>query len=459
MRLRGMLATGALAAGVVLLLGSLFDLPTLSGLEKGLGNEGKSGDAKTPAMAPLSLGSPAAAAALRTRLPSLSSDAGITNPQPYDLTVRPQPGDILFDLITSTGVSEADAYEAVTAMEETFDARKIRAGQAIKVRFLPEGDGNQGPGKFLGFSFNPAYDEEVAIRRRPDGFYATTGARPLKQGLGRSDGRIESSLYMAGTQEGVPAAVLVELIRIFSWDVDFQRDIRKGDSFELMYERFFDENGELVHNGRILFASLTLGAERHAMYLFESDKGADYFDDKGQAARKALLRTPINGARLSSGFGRRRHPILGYSKMHRGIDFAAPTGTPILAGGDGVIEYSGLNGGYGKYIRIRHANGYSTAYAHMSRHAKGMRKGRRIRQGQVIGYVGSTGRSTGPHLHYEILVKGRHTNPLQVRMPSGRKLDDAEQQRFLVVKRSLDTRYASLAPDLRLAAGPAEGGL
>jgi murein DD-endopeptidase MepM/ murein hydrolase activator NlpD len=195
----------------------------------------------------------------------------------------------------------------------------------------------------------------------------------------------------------------------------------------------------------VLFASLTLSGKKKAIYRFKGDDGhTEYFDEEGRSAQKALMRTPIDGARLSSGFGQRRHPILGYNKMHRGVDFAAPSGTPIYAAGNGTIVYAGRKGGYGNYIRIRHNGNYDTAYAHMTGFARGMRVGRRVNQGQVIGYVGTTGRSTGPHLHYEVLRQGQQVNPMRIRMPSGRTLAGAEMKRFQGLRAALDQRYALL---------------
>ena len=200
-----------------------------------------------------------------------------------------------------------------------------------------------------------------------------------------------------------------------------------------------------MHNGQIVFAALTLSGERKPIYLHTLKNGVtDYFDEKGQSAKKALMRTPIDGARLSSSFGKRKHPILGYTKLHTGTDFAAPRGTPIYAAGDGSIDTAGWNGGYGKYVRIRHNSEYSTAYAHMKAIKSGIGKGKRVRQGQIIGYVGTTGRSTGPHLHYEIIRRGKKVNPMWVKMPSGQKLKGNEMARFEATREALKTQWASL---------------
>ena len=230
---------------------------------------------------------------------------------------------------------------------------------------------------------------------------------------------------------GLPISILMEMVQIFSFDVDFQREIQKGDKFEVLYENQLNDDGETVALGPVLFASLSLSGKILGLYRHEPGNGpVDYFNIKGQSARKALMRTPINGASLSSGYGMRRHPILGYNKMHRGLDFSAPRRTPIVAAGDGVIEVAGRNGSYGKYIRIRHNGTYKTAYAHMKGYARGMRAGKRVRQGQTIGYVGTTGRSTGPHLHYEVLRNGTQMNPRKLKLPTGQKLKGTALAQF-----------------------------
>jgi murein DD-endopeptidase MepM/ murein hydrolase activator NlpD len=291
------------------------------------------------------------------------------------------------------------------------------------------------------------------VERGPEGNYVASKHRlATDTAPTRASGIIENSLFVAGEKAGVPVPVLVQLIRAYSWDVDFQRDIRPGDGFEIMYDRFVDSRGETVYHGDVAFAALTLSGQRKALYRFTRDNGeAGFFDPSGKSARKALLRTPVDGARLSSGYGRRKHPILGYTRMHKGVDFAAPKGTPIYAAGSGTIEVAGRNGGYGKYVRIRHNGSYSTAYAHMKGFANGISKGARVKQGQVIGYVGSTGRSTGPHLHYEVIRDGRQINPMKVKMPAGPKLKGKELERFLAHVAETDLRFAALGESVDVA--------
>lgn len=409
----------------------------------------------TLALAPVTLGNPATAATLRTRPESAPGQPDRADePFRYSYPLRTERGDTLAGMLAEAGVDRREAAEAISALRGVYDPRRIKPGQEVTVDFelLPEN--TDGRGLFLGLRLEPDHARSIVVARAAEGeaFEAFEAERNLTAAPVRFEGTIDSSLFAAAESVGAPAPVIVEMIRLFSWDVDFQRDVWPGDSFELMHDRLLDETGKAVYNGDVLYATLTLSGERHTVYRFESAEGrVEYFDGKGRSARKALMRTPIDGARLSSAFGNRRHPILGYTKKHTGVDFAAPPGTPIYAAGDGRIEMSGWNGGYGRYIRIRHNADYETAYGHMSRIAKGMGKGARVRQGEVIGYVGTTGRSTGPHLHYEILLAGRHTDPLRVRMPSGRQLAGAELARFMEAKAAIDDRYAKLGNGTELA--------
>ncbi|WP_373090167.1 M23 family metallopeptidase, partial [Sneathiella sp.] len=249
---------------------------------------------------------------------------------------------------------------------------------------------------------------------------------------------------------------IVDLIRIFSYDVDFQREIQPGDSFEVYFERFSDENGDILKDGAIHWASMTLSGKKISLYRFKTDDDGftDYYDEQGRSVKKSLMRTPIDGARLTSGFGKRKHPVLGYTKMHRGVDFGARRGTPIMAAGNGVIERASRYGSFGNYVLIRHNNEYETAYAHMKKFAKGIHKGSHVKQGQIIGYVGTTGRSTGPHLHYEVHKNNRQINPLSVKLPAGRKLTGkmltafsayADEIRQEVTGADLETKLAKLS--------------
>lgn len=440
--MKGMTAVAVLSAGVVASAWAVLERPVAEGDIRGE-------PAPTLAMAPISLGNPAAAATLRTRQPENPRVVPVRG-ESYGYTVRVGNGDTLTGVLVRAGIERRQAVAAIAALDDHFDPRRVRPGQQITIIVGPQADGVT-VGRFLGLDLAPDYSRRISVRRDDDGgFSSTVGKLSLRRSLARSADTIRHSLFVDGTRAGIPAPVLVEMIRAYSWDVDFQRDVRRGDGFEVLYERHHDRRGEVVHNGRILFATLTLRGVRHAIYLHTTGDGvSDYFDDKGHSARKALMRTPIDGARLSSGFGRRKHPILGYNKMHRGLDFAAPRGTPIYAAGDGTVTAAGRNGGFGNYVRIRHNARYSTAYAHMTRIAT--RKGRRVKQGQVIGYVGSTGSSTGPHLHYEILTDGRQVNPLKVKMPSGRRLKGDELARFQVTMADTDRLFATAAEVGKLA--------
>jgi len=237
------------------------------------------------------------------------------------------------------------------------------------------------------------------------------------------------------------------MINLYAYDIDFQRDIKSGDKFEMLVESFFDETGKKIKDGNVLFSSLTLKDKTVETYLHKVGDRFEYFDSQGNSVRKSLLRTPVNGARISSGFGMRRHPILGYSKMHKGADFAAPTGTPILAAGSGSITYMGVKGGYGNYVQIKHNNDYSTAYGHASRFNKKFRNGSKVKQGDIIAYVGSTGRSTGPHLHFEVIYKGSQINPAKVKATSGIRLSGKDLIKFKLSKSEIDG-YRKNIPNL-----------
>ena len=242
---------------------------------------------------------------------------------------------------------------------------------------------------------------------------------------------ITNSLYADGVNSNVPNEVLVRLIQLFSFDLDFQRDIKKNTVVSISYEKTYVENASEFSIGDIDYAKIEIGKNNLEYFKFLTDEGfIDYFNREGKNVKKSILKTPLDGARLSSNFGMRKHPISGFNKMHKGIDFAAPIGTPIYAGGNGIVEYVGTNGGYGKYIRIRHNNEYKTAYAHLNSYKKGISKGVRVNQGEVIGYVGNTGRSTGPHLHYEIIYQNKQINPLTLKLPSGKILKGEELKRF-----------------------------
>lgn len=369
------------------------------------------------------------------------------------LTVRR--GDTLMRVLRRAGAKREEAHTAISALKTIFDPRKLKTGQKMTATFRSELEPNYEPGKsdtLVSVVVALDVEQSVSAIRTDEGFEAQEITQALKPSFVRGADRIDDSLFVSARRAGVPPRVIMDLIRIFSWDVDFQREIRRGDRFEILFETFKNENGQVVKNGDIQYASLVLSGENLQLYRFGSDDYAvDYYDAEGQSARKALMKTPIDGARLSSRFGKRRHPILGYTMMHRGLDFAAPRGTPIMAAGDGVVERASRYGAYGKYVRIRHNSTYKTAYAHLKGYAKGVRSGKRVRQGQIIGYVGTTGRSTGPHLHYEVHRNGEKLNPLKLKLPTGKKLKGAELTRFMAEKTRIEITLSKTPSSSRVA--------
>ena len=260
----------------------------------------------------------------------------------------------------------------------------------------------------------------------------------LNKDIVYQENMILQSLYKSASDKKIPANTIIEFARIYGFQVDFQRDIRKKDRFQIMYEVFKDENKKVIETGNILFANLILSGQNNSLYFFDKEGSIGHYDKNGKSVKKALMKTPINGARLSSPFGMRKHPIDGFNKMHRGTDFAAPMGTPIMASGDGIIKKAGWCGGGGNCVVIRHNSTYQTIYAHMSKFAKGIKSGVRVKQSQIIGYVGSTGKSTGPHLHYEVVVNGKKVNSQTLKLPSGKVLKGEERKVFETVKIKLD---------------------
>ncbi len=260
-----------------------------------------------------------------------------------------------------------------------------------------------------------------------------------------AEGMITRSLYHSAKKADIDDEVIVEFARVFGFEIDFQRDIRKNDIFQIVYEKFVDDDGELQKNGRIIYAYMKNNGRDYSLYYFkDKNNKIGYFFPDGKSVEKALMKTPINGARLSSKFGMRKHPILGYNKMHKGTDFAARRGTPIMASGSGVVEKARWFGAYGKYIRIRHNSTYKTAYAHLSKFGRGIKEGKKVRQGQIIGYVGSTGRSTGPHLHYEVLIRNKRVNSQKLKLPAGKILKGKDRENFEVARIKIDVMRSSL---------------
>jgi len=365
------------------------------------------------------------------------------------LTVRP--GHTLAQILGDAGIAPQEGLAAIAELKPLFNPRRLVPGQTVTLRLRP------GEGETAGLdrlTIVPEPGRRVIAERMDDGSFAAHDEQdPIAVEAAAFHGTIASSLFAAGEKAGVPPGILQQMIRLFSYDVDFQRDIRSGDSFEVMADRSHLPDGTPVGDGEIDYAALTLSGVTMRLYRFESASGeVDYFNEKGQSVRKALLRTPVDGARITSSFGMRNHPILGFSKMHKGVDFGTPVGTPVYAAGNGVVEKEGPWGAYGNYLRIRHTGTYATAYGHLSGYARGIHPGVRVRQGQVVAYSGNTGRTTGPHLHYEVLISGAQVNPLNVKMPAGRTLAGEEARQFARLRANLDRTYAQAASGVKVAA-------
>ncbi len=353
-----------------------------------------------------------------------------------DRAIEVARGETLASALQRAGAEQQDISKVLAGVEEVFQTRRVRPGQQIDVYFESAG----ADAKLTGVAFRSEPGAAVTVNRTFDGqFRAREVLMPLTFEVARIAAKVETSLYDSAIAGGATDREVSQLADVFAYDVDFQRDIHPGDGVELVFERFRDDEGRTVKTGDLLFVSLDARGAPKSFYRFKRPSGAiDWYDEAGKSARKFLMKTPINGARLSSGFGMRRHPILGYSALHKGTDFAAPIGTPIMAAGDGVIVRAGGNGSYGNYVRIRHTDGYETAYAHMSRFGRGVRAGARVSQQQTIGYVGTTGRSTGPHLHYEVLYRGQQTNPMRLRGQTGRNLEGADLATFKLERARID---------------------
>jgi murein DD-endopeptidase MepM/ murein hydrolase activator NlpD len=331
-----------------------------------------------------------------------------TADQPQQRLIIVRPGDTLARLLDGAGIEDAEAHAALSRLATLFPPSALRPGDEVALRLAPEPVST-----LLEIEVEPTPGRTIRALRQPDGTWrAEETLAPRTRFLARAEGSVSGGLFPALTAAGVPAGLALSLIRILGHQVDFQRDLQPGDRFSILFERFRDSDGDILGHGQVLKAELLLSGRRLAIWRHRDRRGTvDWYDQNGQSLRRAFLRTPLDGARISSRFGMRSHPILGYTGMHRGIDFAAPTGTPVYAAADGVVAFAGVSGGYGRIVRLRHAGNVETRYAHLSRFGRGIAPGRRVRQGDVIGAVGSTGLSTGPHLHYETLVAGRHVNP------------------------------------------------
>jgi len=284
----------------------------------------------------------------------------------------------------------------------------------------------------------------VEIKRNKDKFIISENILKLNKKEVILSNTIENNLYNSAINAGIEPNIIVEFANMYGFEVDFQRDIRSGDKFEVYYERYVDENNIVRNTGKIIYASMFVNNKELVLYNFKFNNKEGYYDVDGKSVIKTLMKTPINGARLSSSFGLRKHPILGYNKLHQGTDFAAPTGTPIMASGSGIVLRAQKYKGYGNFVSIKHPSNYVTAYGHMSKYGRGIRRGVRVKQGQIIGYVGSTGMSTGPHLHYEVIKNGKRINSQRLKLPTGKILSNRARNKFEVERIKIDVRLAAL---------------
>jgi len=454
----------------------------------------KSGDASYASIAPTFV--PGSTKIAKQSAPvdaALTAEDGSSSAGVETHTITLERGDTLMGALTEAGITPAEAQQVIIALSKAYDPRAIHSGQSFDLTFAvqPQVPDTQSvititepndsvsandmppdvqdsdvepvadaPGKLLSLLFSPSVDHDITVTRTASNTFVVGDAQKILHAkMHHAGAKIDSSLYLSAMRAGIPAEVVVEMIHMFSYEVDFQRDLQPGDSFEVLYNYYYTADDQPAKQGDISYAALHINGRTIALYRHQlNGQPADYFDAHGQSAKSMLMKTPVDGARISSGFGMRFHPVLGYSRMHKGIDFAVPDGTPVMAAGSGVVQIAGKVNGYGNFVRINNGNGYSTAYGHLSRFAAGIHKGSRVRQGQVIAYSGHTGLATGPHLHYEILINNQQVNPKNVKIASGRKLDGSELRIFQnerlhadlqLAGMPLETKVADAAGDLR----------
>ena len=350
-------------------------------------------------------------------------------------------GDTFEKILNEINVPKNEKIKILKKISKFKFVNKLYKNQKISFKV-----DRKNPIKILGFSVQTSKTKTINFYRNTaiDDFEYKEIEKNLKQIIVFKEAEIINSLYSSAIDIGIQPNVIIDFARIYGFQVDFQRDIWKDDSFQLVYETFLDGNGKILETGNIIYANLILQGRENPLYIFKNKKDYDHFDQFGKSIRKSLMKTPINGARLSSSFGIRKHPILGFNKMHKGTDFAAPMGTPIMASGEGKIVRARWCGGGGNCVKIKHNSTYSTVYAHMSKFGRNIKEGVRIKQGQIIGYVGSTGMSTGPHLHYEVIENGRKINSQKLKLPSGKILKGKERELFEIEKIKINVLKSEL---------------
>ena len=343
-------------------------------------------------------------------------------------------GESFDKILDNYSVDKKEIIKIKNSLKKKINLNKLNTKQIIQFNL------DKTNNKITEFYFQISNTQKIYLKRNfeNDNFNEEILSIKLNKKTVYKENLILQSLYKAATDENIPANIIIEYARIYGFQVDFQRDVRKKDKFQIMYEIFLNEKKELVETGEIIFANLKLSGQDNSLYYFDKEGSEGHYDKNGKSVKKALMKTPINGARLSSPFGMRKHPIDGYNKMHRGTDFAAPMGTPIMASGDGIVKKAGWCGGGGNCVKIKHNSTYQTVYAHMSKFARGIKSGVRVKQGQTIGFVGSTGKSTGPHLHYEVIVNGKKVNSQKLKLPSGKILKGKERKIFETKKIKID---------------------
>ena len=350
-------------------------------------------------------------------------------------------GETFDKILNNYSIPNEEINQIKKKLNSDYDINNLKPNLEIKITI--DQSNNK---KITSFLFPVSRTEKIQLTRNLDSnlFEKKIIITNLNKKIIFKEGKITQSLYKTAIDLNVQPNVIIEFARIYGFQVDFQRDIRKNDNFQIMYEVFEDDDGKIFETGNIIFADLKLSGKNNALYYFEKKGSEGHYDENGKSVEKALMKTPINGARLSSAFGMRKHPIDGFNKMHRGTDFAAPMGTPIMASGSGLITRARWCGGGGNCIKIKHNSTYETIYAHMKNFARGIKEGIRVKQGQIIGYVGSTGKSTGPHLHYEVVVNGKKVNSQRLKLPSGKTLKGKEREIFEVEKIKLDVLKSEL---------------
>lgn len=340
-------------------------------------------------------------------------------------------GDTLASILKEAGIDNNTASEVINSFSSKFNPRRLNIGTVINLNFEEDKNTHEKSLRSLVATISNIKRVEVS-RNIGGGFSVVEVVVPLIKKVEVKQGTIKNSFLATALELSVPSNAVMGLVRALSYDVDFQRDIKRGDKLEVVMDRFYSEDGKLSHTGDILYSSLILKDRKITIYFYTDENGeTSFYNEKGESVRKEFLRTPLNAAKISSKFGMRSHPVLGYTRMHKGVDFAAPVGTPILAAGNGTVAMATRYGQYGKYVKIKHNSNYATAYAHLSKFANGIKPGANVKQGQVIGYVGTTGVTSGPHLHYEVIQNGKQINPMKFKFSStSAKLTGKALKRF-----------------------------